>query len=190
MRPFVPKTPIENAVRRGEPVRTGVAEPALAAVSAPEPAHSPPAPRELGLLAAPRLLEALGKPTRDPRVLLERAERLATAGSAITIVKTRLAPGAVENALAATPRTSRVLPVHYNGGIAGIRLEGFSPESVPSMAGLQSGDIVTSMNGVPIVTPERAIEAYAESKSAGMAVVEIVRGAQRVVLAVTWQPAR
>jgi general secretion pathway protein C len=83
----------------------------------------------------------------------------------------------------------QIAPVHFNGEVAGVRLQGFSPESLPSMAGLQNGDIVTSINGVPITTPARGLKAYEASRAAGAVVMEVVRGAQRVILVVSLPPA-
>jgi hypothetical protein len=143
--------------------------------------------RDLPASAVPHVLSALGPPTIDPRVLLARASRLAAAGFELTIARTDLASGVFERALvASTGNPPSVVPVRLNGGAAGVCIEGVGRSGVPRVAGLQSGDVITSINGIPIVTPELGLEAYESARRAGLAVLEILRGEHRVVLAVTF----
>jgi membrane-associated protease RseP (regulator of RpoE activity) len=143
--------------------------------------ESPPVSEE----SAPRILSALGPPTRDPRELLARAERLASAGFDITIVRTKLGSRTLDLPFPASS-PQRAEPIRYGGGIAGLRMEGFSPNSLPIMAGLENGDVITSVNGFPITSPDRIASSYEGARASGMAVIEVLRGPRRIVVAVTW----
>lgn len=149
--------------------------------SPPEPMGDT-CPRYFSELAIPRVLAALGDDTRDPHALLSRASRLAAAGFDISILRAELAPGVVERVFTSASRPSSIVPVRFKGSVEGVCLDGLG--GLPPGAGLARGDIITSINGVPIARPELALEAYASATRAGLVVMEILRGERRVVLAV------
>jgi S1-C subfamily serine protease len=70
----------------------------------------------------------------------------------------------------------------------GVCLEGVS--GLPAGAGIARGDVITSINGVPIVRPDLALEAYESARREGMAVIELLRGEQRVILSVLFPEVR
>jgi membrane-associated protease RseP (regulator of RpoE activity) len=143
-------------------------------------------PLDAELLAAPRLFEVAGVKTHDPRTLLAFAERLAAAGTDVTILRADLSRAAAWEALASRGGPARITPVHFNGQIAGARVTGLLSGSFPALAGLASGDVITSINGYPISSPERGHAAFQAATRARMAVAEVIRGGRRVVIAVTW----
>ena len=66
-------------------------------------------------------------------------------------------------------RTARVIPHEEAGRITGIRLYGIRRASVLGLLGFQNGDELRSVNGHSVLSPESALEAYAN-----------IRGADRV----------
>lgn len=142
------------------------------------------------LLEVPRIFEALGVTSRDPEVLLATAERLAASGFDITVLRVRLSAGAAENIYASRPSPTRVLPVHSGGHVAGIRIDGSSPDSLPIMAGLENGDVITSMNAIAMTSPEQGLEALRAAQDSGIGVVEALRGRRRIIVAVSWPSGR
>jgi S1-C subfamily serine protease len=87
---------------------------------------------------------------------------------------------------ALAPFGGHIEPVARDGGVVGVALRGFPRDATPIAAGLANGDVVTSVNGVPIGTPGLAADALAAVRRSGRAVVEVLRGSRRVVLVVDW----
>lgn len=143
----------------------------------PPPAVASACPRDLLDITVPRLLAGLGPETRDPRALLARASRLAAAGFDVVVTRAVLPVG-----LAASAEPPTITPVRLNGGVAGVCLEGTG--ILTAEAGLLRGDVITSINGVPIVRPDLALEAYASARLEGMAVIELLRDERRVIVGV------
>jgi S1-C subfamily serine protease len=143
-------------------------------------------PLDAELLAAPRLFDAAGMKTHDPRALLAFAERLAAAGTDVTILRADLSRAALWETLGSSGGPARITPVHFNGQVVGARVTGLLSGSFPALAGLASGDIVTSINGYPITSPERGHAAFQAATRGRMAVAEVIRGGHRVVIAATW----
>ena len=80
---------------------------------------------------------------------------------------------AVAVAAASTPRRPgsllqqvRVVPEQRDGKLIGLRLFGIRPSSVLSSVGLRNGDRLESINGFPIASPENALQAYAQLRTA------------------------
>lgn len=166
---------LQAAYKPATPASKGSPESPMAATDSGEP-----------LLGVPRLFEALGVTSRDPEVLLATAERLAASGFDITVLRVRLSAGAAEDIYASRPSPTRVLPVHSGGHVAGIRIDGSSPDSLPIMAGLENGDVITSMNAIAMTSPEQGLEALRAAQDSGIGVIEALRGRRRIILAVSW----
>ncbi len=187
-----------STVEAANPVLTSAAVRALtpqAPVSKQDwqrPFAEPPAADEgsavdPALLAAPRLLNRAGSSGHDPKALLAEAERLAAAGADLTILRAAVPRAVVWGAITTEGAPALLSPVRDgHGRVAGARIAGFPADSFPLVAGLSNGDVITSINGFPISSPELISEAYQTSRRAGMAVAEVIRGRRRVVLAVTW----
>lgn len=166
---------LQAAYKPATPASKGSPESAMAATDSGEP-----------LLDVPRLFEALGMTSRDPEVLLATAERLAASGFDITVLRVRLSAGAAENIYASRPSPTRVLPVHSGGHVAGIRIDGSSPDSLPIMVGLENGDVITSMNAIAMTSPEQGLEALRAAQDSGIGVIEALRGRRRIIVGVSW----
>ncbi len=66
-------------------------------------------------------------------------------------------------------RSARLLPVLSMGNVIGIRIFGlsnrFTPGAVFTRLGFENGDVVQTVNGMDIVQPDRALEAYSRLRS-------------------------
>jgi general secretion pathway protein C len=60
----------------------------------------------------------------------------------------------------------RVVPEQKDGKMLGLRLFGIRPGSVLGSLGLRNGDRLESINGFEIASPEKALQAYAQLRSA------------------------
>jgi general secretion pathway protein C len=72
-----------------------------------------------------------------------------------------------------------VLEIRH-GKTAGFRLDAVKPGGPLARLGIQSGDVISTINGIDITSPERAREIYAELKSASHLALGIERNGQRV----------
>ena len=95
------------------------------------------------------------------------------------------APVAATVADADAPRRSgsplnqlRVVPEQRDGKLIGVRLFGIRPSSVLSLVGLRNGDRLESINGFPIASPENALRAYAQLRTASHLRVLLTRVGQ------------
>lgn len=151
----------------------------------PPPPLESVCPRYLSEFAVPRVLSSLGFETRDPHALMARASRLGAAGFDVFVTRAALPQGVVERALATSSDSAsppKIVPVRSSGGVVGVCVEGIGV--LPIGAGILRGDVITSINGVPIVRPDLALEAYESAWREGMAVIELLRGERRVIVGV------
>jgi len=73
-------------------------------------------------------------------------------------------------------REIRVRP-HFPGGrTGGFLVYGIDPDSVFAEMGLQSGDVITAVNGEPITTTQEASDFYDVLEESGEVVLEVKRG--------------
>ena len=73
-------------------------------------------------------------------------------------------------------RNARVVPVTgVDGRIAGVRLFGASGGTYLARLGFESGDLLQTINGYDVTSPEKSLEAYSRLRSADELRVGIVR---------------
>jgi general secretion pathway protein C len=77
-------------------------------------------------------------------------------------------------------RSARIVPEMKNGKAAGFRLFAVRPGGPFAMIGMQNGDIISSINGLEITSPEKALEVYAKLKSASHLSLGMERNGQKV----------
>jgi hypothetical protein len=65
-------------------------------------------------------------------------------------------------------RSMRVAPEAKGGKPYGFRLTSLKPGALLTRIGLQNGDVVTSLNGNELTSPEKAVEAYARFRASGV----------------------
>lgn len=68
--------------------------------------------------------------------------------------------------MALLSRSARIVPEMKDGKAAGFRFFAVRPDGPFALIGVQNGDIISSINGLEITSPEKALEVYAKLKSA------------------------
>jgi general secretion pathway protein C len=77
-------------------------------------------------------------------------------------------------------RSARIVPEIRDGKAAGFRLYSVRPEGPFALIGMQNGDVISSINGLEITSPEKALEVYAKLKSASHLSLGLERNGQKV----------
>jgi len=80
------------------------------------------------------------------------------------------------------PGAAHVTPDVRDGKPFGFRIVWVKPGGPIASLGLRSGDILVSINGLDITTPDHALEAYSKLKAARRLVLGLVREGQRTTL--------
>lgn len=75
----------------------------------------------------------------------------------------------------ALARQARIMPNYKDGESAGLRLVGVSPNSVYSQLGIRSGDVIHSVNGVPLDNQRKAMEMLDKMRSESRVTIEVER---------------
>lgn len=79
-------------------------------------------------------------------------------------------------------RTARIIPHQENGRTVGVKLYGIRRNSLLGRLGIQNGDMLRTVNGYDMTSPDSALEAYARLRSASNLSVSIVRRGQPTTL--------
>jgi general secretion pathway protein C len=77
-------------------------------------------------------------------------------------------------------RSARIVPEIKDGKAAGFRLYSVRPDGPFAKIGMQNGDVISSINGLEITSPEKALEVYAKLKSASHLSMGLERNGQKV----------
>ncbi len=75
---------------------------------------------------------------------------------------------------------ARIVPSFKNGQANGFKLFSIKPDSLYSQIGVQNGDVIQSINGFDMNSPDKALEAYSKLRSASSLDLQIERGGQTV----------
>ena len=70
----------------------------------------------------------------------------------------------------------RIRPHFQEGQLGGFLIYRLDPDSVFAEMGLQSGDVITAVNGEPITTTQKASDFYDALQEGGEVVLEVKRG--------------
>jgi general secretion pathway protein C len=76
----------------------------------------------------------------------------------------------------------RVVPALRDGQPAGLRLFGIRPGGPLTRIGLESGDLLTAVNGLPLTSPDAALGAYTALRTAAHVSLSIERGGRPITL--------
>lgn len=159
----------ENPLRGGPTVwfegAEGLCQSALFG-AAPKPPESPKLPP-----APPRVEPSPAHASRTDE-LLSKIQRVGAGEFEID----RGALGAIMENYAQLLRGSRAVPAWRDGTLAGFQLERIQPDTLLGRLGFQSGDQIESINGYPVTSPEKALEAYASLRTASQLRVRVSRG--------------
>ena len=77
---------------------------------------------------------------------------------------------------------ARIIPNYVDGKYQGFRLVGIRPDSLYRAIGLESGDLVTRVNGQDIDTPNRAIQLFEELRNSPTITLDLERRGQKVTM--------
>jgi len=72
-------------------------------------------------------------------------------------------------------RTARIIPHEENGRTVGVKLYGIRRNSLLGRLGLQNGDMLRTINGYDMTSPDSALEAYSRLRGANNLSVNVVR---------------
>jgi len=79
-------------------------------------------------------------------------------------------------------RSARVVPHEENGRVVGVKLYGIRKSSLFGKLGLQNGDMLRTINGFDMGSPDSALEAYAKLRNASNLSVALVRRGNAVTM--------
>jgi general secretion pathway protein C len=82
--------------------------------------------------------------------------------------------------MALLSRSARIVPEIRDGKAAGFRLYSVRPDGPFALIGMQNGDVISSINGLEITSPEKALEVYAKLKSASHLSLGLERNGSKV----------
>lgn len=72
-------------------------------------------------------------------------------------------------------RSARIVPHEQNGQVVGVKLYGIRRNSLLGQLGLQNGDLLRTINGYDMASPDSALEAYSRLRSASNLSVSVTR---------------
>lgn len=72
-------------------------------------------------------------------------------------------------------RSARVVPHEENGRVIGVKLYGIRRSSILGKLGMQNGDLMRTINGFDMASPDSALEAYSKLRSASNFSVAVTR---------------
>jgi general secretion pathway protein C len=78
--------------------------------------------------------------------------------------------------------SARITPEIRDGRTAGLRLVSVQPQGPFAKIGLQSGDVILSINGLELTSPERGFEVFGKLRSASHLSLELERARKRAVI--------
>jgi general secretion pathway protein C len=77
---------------------------------------------------------------------------------------------------------ARIVPAFRDGQGVGLKLFNIQPDSMYAKAGLRNGDVVMSLNGMPLSPAQKALETYEKVKTAPKIDAEVERDGKRLHL--------
>ncbi len=121
-----------------------------------------------------RLVGAPSAPTRSPASFVAPAPDPATAEVIAQISRLDDTHYTIPRAALLKVRTApmlarptRIVPEIRDGKPVGFRLFGVRPGSIPAAVGITNGDVILAINGLPMTTPDKALEVYAQRATTG-----------------------
>ena len=96
-----------------------------------------------------------------------------------------LARDLIDRALAAPApllRTARIVPAIADGQPAGVKLYAMRPGSPLVVLGLANGDTLRAIDGLPLTSADRALEAYSRLRATDLLTLELTRRGQPMTL--------
>ncbi|MEM9067407.1 MAG: type II secretion system protein GspC [Myxococcota bacterium] len=79
-------------------------------------------------------------------------------------------------------RTARIIPHEDGGRVVGVKVYGIRRNSLLGRLGVQNGDMLRTINGYDMSSPDSALEAYARLRSADHLTLSVVRRGQPMTI--------
>jgi len=79
-------------------------------------------------------------------------------------------------------KTARVIPHEENGRVAGVKLYGIRRNSLLGRLGVRNGDMLRTINGFDMTSPDTALEAYSRLRSADKLTLAINRQSKEMTI--------
>ncbi|MDI7266491.1 MAG: type II secretion system protein GspC, partial [Myxococcota bacterium] len=79
-------------------------------------------------------------------------------------------------------RQARVMPHEDRGEVVGFKIYGIRRDSLFGTLGLENGDLIESVNGIPMTGADKALQAYGRLRMADRISIALTRRGQRVTL--------
>lgn len=160
-------------------LRQGASPCQLTMFAPPEPEGATP-PRVATIAAQPA--EEPAGPEREGAITTAEMEAGITRNSDTNFgVARSLVDKLIENQ-AELMRTARIIPHEEGGRTVGVKLYGIRRNSLLGRLGLQNGDMLRTINGYDMSSPDSALEAYSRLREANNLSVSIVRRGQATTL--------
>lgn len=116
--------------------------------------------------------------TRDP-LAAEFERGIKKLGEHRYAIERRTLESVLEN-LGLLARAVRPVPVIKEGKMAGFRLLGVHSDGPLPRVGIANGDVLSSINGLELASPDKVVEAFRKLRSASHFSLELRRGDQQV----------
>jgi general secretion pathway protein C len=103
----------------------------------------------------------------------------------VTDTKFNIQRGLVDKALAnqgSLMKTARVIPHEENGRVVGVKLYGIRRNSLLGRLGVRNGDMLRTINGFDMASPDTALEAYSVLRSADKLTLAVKRQSKEVTI--------
>jgi len=117
-------------------------------------------------------------PRQDARNAGLSAEELDEGIEKITEYKYKIQRSIVDKVLAnqgSLMKTARVIPHEEDGRVVGVRLYGIRRNSLLGRLGIRNGDMLRTINGFDMTSPDSALEAYTRLRSADKLTLAVKR---------------
>jgi len=130
------------------------------------------------------------KPTRAPGAARGRNAGLSDAEldegiEKVTDTKFNIQRSLVDKALAnqgSLMKTARVIPHDENGRVVGVKLYGIRRNSLLGRLGVRNGDMLRTINGFNMTSPDTALEAYSVLRTADKLTLAVKRQSKEVTI--------
>jgi len=128
--------------------------------------------------AQPKKPSSAASKARDPRNAGLSAEELDDGIEKVTDTRFNIQRSLVDKALAnqgSLMKTARVIPHEEDGRVVGVKLYGIRRNSLLGRLGVRNGDMLRTINGFAMASPDTALQAYSRLRSADKLTLAIKR---------------
>lgn len=123
----------------------------------------------------PAAAAAAGRPPRGPEPIPEDMKKKIQKVSANEFSVDRSVVDQILENQATLMRSARIVPETQDGQVVGVRLFGIRPDTLLGVLGMQNGDRLETINGFPMASPEKALEAYSRLRTSDKLTVTVSR---------------